>query len=206
MKRMTWIAAASIAAGVAGCGHMQHMMGAGGGASGWETLFDGGSLDAFDKVGDANWRVENGLAVADKGTGFLVTKKSYKDFMIRAEFWVEPDSNSGIFVRCADRKALTGASCYEFNIWDTRPGQEYATGGIVDTAKVSPVPRAGGKWNTYEITAKGDHLISVLNGVKVAEAHNGKHAEGPVGLQRAPGNGKEAPTPIKWRKVQIKPL
>ncbi len=201
MKRMAWMAAASGAAAGAGCGHMESMVG-----GGWGTVFDGKGIEAFDKVGDANWRIENGLLIADKGQGYLLTKKSYRDFVIRAEFYAEPDTNSGIFIRCNNRKDIGAANCYEFNIWDTRPGQEYSTGGIVDTAKVNPPPKAGGKWNTYEVTAKGDHLISVLNGVKVAEAHNGKHGEGPFALQRFNGNDKTTPIAIKWRKVQIKPL
>ena len=55
--------------------------------AGWVTLFDGKTLDNFDKVGDANWRVEDGSIVADKGNGFLVSKASYGDFQLRAEFW-----------------------------------------------------------------------------------------------------------------------
>lgn len=203
MKRIAWIAAASAVAALAGCSQMETMMG---GSGGWETLFDGKSYANFEPVGDANWRIENGLLVADKGQGYLLTKKSYKDFTIRAEFYAEADTNSGIFIRCNNRKDIGAANCYEFNIWDTRPGQEYSTGGIVDTAKVNPPPKAGGKWNTYEVTAKGDHLISVLNGVKVAEAHNGKHAEGPFALQRFNGNDKTTPIAIKWRKVEIKAL
>ena len=31
------------------------------------------------------------------------------------------------------------------------------------------MPKAGGKWNTYEITAKGSHLTIVLNGTKTAD-------------------------------------
>ena len=31
--------------------------------TGWTTLFDGKSLDGFTKVGDANWRVEDGMIV-----------------------------------------------------------------------------------------------------------------------------------------------
>jgi hypothetical protein len=204
MKRMVWIGMASIAVAAAGCAEMEGMMG--GSSSGWETLFDGKNLDNFDKVGDANWRMENGLAVADKGQGFLLSKKSYKDFTIRAEFWAEADTNSGIFIRCSNRTNIDAKQCYEFNIWDTRPGQEYSTGGIVDTAKVNPPPKAGGKWNTYEVTAKGDHLISVLNGVTVAEAHDTRRGEGPFGLQRFNGNDKVNPVPIKWRKVEIKAL
>jgi len=30
-------------------------------------------------------------------------------------------------------------------------------------AKVLPMPKAGGKWNTYDITAKGSQLTVVLN-------------------------------------------
>ncbi|MGA7717523.1 MAG: DUF1080 domain-containing protein, partial [Bradyrhizobium sp.] len=65
--------------------------------TGWVTLFDGKDMDSFNKIGDANWRVEDGMLVADKGNGFLVTKSDYADYQIRAEFWVEADSNSGIF-------------------------------------------------------------------------------------------------------------
>ena len=70
--------------------------------NGWVTLFDGKNLDNFNKIGDANWRVEDGVIVADKGNGFLVSKNSYTDFQIRAEFWVDADANSGIFIRCTD--------------------------------------------------------------------------------------------------------
>src|SRR5579863_10228543 len=74
--------------------------------TGWVTLFDGKNLDNFNKIGDANWRVEDGVIVADKGNGFLVSKDSYADFQIRVEFWVEPDSNSGIFIRCTDPEKI----------------------------------------------------------------------------------------------------
>jgi hypothetical protein len=46
----------------------------------WVTLFDGKNLASFNTVGDANWRIEDGAVVADKGSGFLVTKNSYGDF------------------------------------------------------------------------------------------------------------------------------
>src|SRR4051812_8894861 len=68
----------------------------------WIVLFDGKNIDKFNKVGDANWRIEDGSVVADKGNGFLVTKDSYGDFQLRAEFWVGPDANSGIFIRATD--------------------------------------------------------------------------------------------------------
>ena len=194
-------AAIALATALAGCAAMSGMTG-----GGWTPLFDGKTLDGFERVGDANWRIEGGAAVADKGTGFLLTRQEYGDFHLRVEFYAESDSNSGLFIRCSNRQKITAAECYEANIWDTRPGQEYATGGIVDVAKVDPVPKAGGKWNTMEVIAKGDHLVVMLNGQKSSEARHGKHAKGPIGLQRAPGVNKEAATPIKFRKVEIRAL
>jgi len=78
------------------------------GGPGWTTLIDGGNgLDNWNVIGDANWRVQDGAIVADKGTaGFLVSKNSYKDFSIYAEFWAATDTNSGIFIRITDPKKL----------------------------------------------------------------------------------------------------
>jgi hypothetical protein len=176
--------------------------------AGWTTLIDGAKgLENWDRVGDANWRVEDGAIVADKGKGgFLVSKSSYKDFQIRAEFWADHTTNSGVFIRCTDPKAITATNAYEVNIYDQRPEPIYGTGAIVNIAKVEPMPKAGGKWNTYEITAKGAQLTVVLNGVKTADVQDSKHAQGPFALQFG-NRANEAPGgAIKWRKVQIKSL
>jgi hypothetical protein len=144
--------------------------------------------------------------VADKGVGFLVTKETYGDFELRAEFYAETDTNSGIFLRCQDTQKLTSDNCYEINIWDIRPKPEYGTGAVVDVARVhDPMPKAGGKWNTYHVTAKGDHLVVMMNGVKTAEGRSAKLSRGVIGLQHA-GGVKGDTSPIKWRKVEIKPL
>lgn len=55
--------------------------------AGWITLLDGSNLDHWNRTGNANWRLVDGNAQADKGSGHLVSKNSYSDFQIRAEFW-----------------------------------------------------------------------------------------------------------------------
>jgi len=159
-------------------------------------------------VGGANWRAEGGAIVADGGKGgFLLTKNSYKDFELRAEFWAEHTANSGIYMRCSDPNKITDKSCYEANIFDQRPDQTYATGGIVHRGKVLQPVKAGGKWNVFEITAKGQKLTVVLNGVKTAEIENVEFPSGPIALQYGTLPPKGAPGgAIKFRKVQIKPL
>jgi 3-keto-disaccharide hydrolase len=206
MKRMTVVIMGLLVVGLTVLGGAYLSFGQS--DAGWTTLIDGAKgLDNWDRVGDANWRVQDDAIVADKGKGgFLVSKSSYKDFQIRAEFWADPTTNSGIFIRCTDPKAITATNAYEVNIYDQRPEPIYGTGAIVNVAKVEPMPKAGGKWNTYEITAKGAQLTVVLNGVKTADVQDSKHAQGPFALQFGNGPNDAPGGAIKWRKVQIKPL
>jgi hypothetical protein len=171
---------------------------------GWVNLFDGKTIsDDWGRVGDTNWRVEDGAIVADKNAGktpaYLLSKAKYKDFMVHVEFWASDDANSGIFLRCQDPTKVGDRTCYEANIFDKRPDPSYGTGAIVRFVEVNPMPKAGGKWNTYEITAKGRDVTLVLNGQQTAKLRSEMFMEGQLGLQHGAGV-------IKFRKVAIKPL
>jgi hypothetical protein len=198
MKRWSAMAAALLVLGFAAVRYSPEASGQA--DAGWVTLFDGSNLDNWNAIGNANWTLADGAVQADKGNGFLVSKNSYADFQIRAEFWADEDANSGIFIRCADPQKVTAASSYEVNIFDKRPDPSYGTGAIVDVAKPSTMLKAAGKWNTYEIIAKGPELTVTLNGTRTVDAvKDSKHARGPFALQYAGGV-------VKFRKVQIKPM
>ncbi|WP_114638724.1 3-keto-disaccharide hydrolase [Polynucleobacter necessarius] len=167
---------------------------------GFVDLIDGVSLSGWNIIGNANWLIGKGIIEGNKPNGFLVSNASYKNFIIKAEFWAESNTNSGIFIRCQDPNKVSAANAYEVNIWDTRPEQAYATGAIVDVAKVDPVPKAGGRWNTMEIIANGSHFKVILNGVvTVADGQDSKFAAGPIALQSAGGI-------IKFKRLLIKPI
>ena len=200
MKRDRVFVGVAFALALAGCAMLDGREGAG-----WVSLLQTGSLGNWNQVGDANWRLADGMIVADKGNGFLVTRESYGDFEIRVEFYAESDTNSGIYFRCQNPQKLENPTCYEANVYDTRPKPEYGTGALMDLSKVNPMPKAGGRWNTYEVTAKGDHLVVILNGVKTAEARDAKFTRGVIGLQHGVG-AKDDRSPIKFRKVEIRPL
>lgn len=202
---MTRLSAVTTALALVGAAAFSHGASAQTGA-GWTQVFDGKTLDGWTAVGNANWRVEDGAIVADKTTaaigtagGHLVSKNTYKNFQIYAEFWTDEKANSGIFIRCRDPKAIGARSCYEVNIFDTRPDPSYGTGAIVYFAEVSPMPKAAGKWNTYEISANGRDLTAVLNGQQTAKVRNGMFEEGHFTLQWGAGV-------VKFRKVAVKPL
>jgi hypothetical protein len=172
---------------------------------GWVMLIDGGNgIENFDRFGDANWRVEDGALVADKGTGnsYLLSKNTYSDFRLRAEFWADHTTNSGIHLRCQEPANVTDRNSYEVNIFDRRTDPNYGTGGIVNFARVIGAPKTGGQWNTYEITAKGDEIVVTLNGVRTAELKHGAFTRGRIALQYGANPGGA----IKWRRVQIWPL
>jgi hypothetical protein len=167
----------------------------------FSSLFDGTSLAGWTTAGAAAWSLADGIVSADAGpTTFLVSNGSYRDFELRVEFWVSDDANSGVFIRCASRTEISATACYEVNIYDTRPDPTYGTGAIVDVAPVSPMPKAGGHWNTMVIVARGDTFSVTLNGRRTVDAaRDSAHREGPFALQRAAGT-------VRFRKIEIRPL
>jgi len=195
-RRLFLAATGAAAAALAGCATP--------GDGGWTTLIDGtnpNTLVGWTPLGTGNWTLVDGaLQGTDGKMGYLVSKDSYTDFEIRAEFWADGPANSGIFIRCQDRNQVGANNSYEVNIFDKRPDPSYGTAAIVDFAKAPmPYPQAANRWNTFEISAKGEHLVVVFNGQKTVDLRDGKWRSGPVALQSAGGT-------IRFRKVQIRAL
>jgi Domain of Unknown Function (DUF1080) len=209
MHRRSLNRAVALLAGSAGLAGWHGAMGQ---PAGWTALFNGKDFTGWDRVDDANWRIEEGMVIADRGNGFLVTKDAYGDFQLRVEFWVDTATNSGIFIRATDPVTITSANGYEVNIWDERPEPKFGTGAIVDVAAVNPMPKAGGRWNVFEITAKGDAFTVLLNGQKTVDgARDAKHPTGRIALQHGLGLKDDKGVindrgVVRFRKVEIRPL
>lgn len=197
MKRITTTCAGLLVAvlGLSGCA----MQSVNTSEPGWVALFDGSSLHKFNLYGNPNFRIQDGLAVSDVGVGHLVTKESYGDFRIVAEFWTDAEANSGVFIRCSDAAKITAVNCYEVNINDAAVDSGTGTGGIPNYGKTTHRVKAAGQWNTYDITAQGANIRVVLNGVETLNINDGKLPKGVITLQRSAGV-------VKFRKVHLKPL
>ena len=172
--------------------------------SGWIVLFDASrGLENWTRIGDANWRSADGVLQADESLsgrgGYLVSKDAYRDFELRVEFWADEHANSGVFIRCVNPQEIAPFTCYEVNIFDRRPDPSYGTGAVVDFAKVSPMPRAAGRWNTFEITARGNRLSVKMNGKQTVDIEADRFAQGRIGLQYGGGV-------IKFRKGAIRAI
>lgn len=181
-----------------GCGHYSP-------SQGWVALIDGNAgMENWNITGGGNWRAADGAIQADqsttKGASVLVSKKSFKDFELYTEFWAGEDTNSGVYIRAMNPTAVsTSTGAYEVQIWDKNPNPAYSTGSLVNVAAVNPIYKAGGRWNTYEIYAKGPQITVKLNGVVTVSAQDGRFPEGRIGLQFNGG-------PIKFRKLLVREL
>ncbi|MDA0193996.1 MAG: DUF1080 domain-containing protein [Bacteroidetes bacterium] len=153
------------------------------------------------KGGDADWTFVNNELIGrlDSGQGFVVTKKAYKDFALTVEFYPDDTINSGVFLRCKNA-GLSGEDCYELNIWDDNPNQEYRTGAIFLRSNPLAQVETINQWNTYELRCEGDRIQASINGVVTADLRDQSRAEGFIALQ-ARGIGE-----IRFRNVKVRPL
>ena len=151
--------------------------------------------------GAAGWQFDQDMIIGESEgeAGYLVSNQSFTDFVLELEFNPSSELNSGIFIRCEGTE-MTPNACYEFNIWDENPNQEYRTGAIV--MKSNPIAKVNtiGKWNTYKIKAKGNSLQAWVNGQKVSDIKDSDLASGFIGLQAAKG-GK-----VMFRNITIKEI
>ncbi len=157
--------------------------------------------DDYKTEGEAEWRFENDELIGSlsEGAGFVMTKASYSDFMLELEFKPDSTINSGVFIRCQKRE-LSFEDCYEINIWDLHPKQEFRTGAVV--SRFSPLKKIKtlNKWNRYRIKNEKDHLQAWINDILVVDLRDADLKNGPIALQAAE-KGE-----IKFRNVKITKL
>ncbi|WP_296704041.1 DUF1080 domain-containing protein [Algoriphagus sp.] len=160
-----------------------------------------GNFDDWQVLGAAEWKFEQDelIGTVKDTSGFVMTEKRYTDFILELEFKPDTSINSGIFIRCQNQE-LSFTDCYEINIWDLHPNQDFRTGAIVNKTKPLQFVETNGKWNSYKIQIKGDHVQAWINEILVADLKDNSLTEGYIALQ-AMGNGE-----IRFRNIKFKPL
>jgi hypothetical protein len=107
-----------------------------------------------------------------------------------------------VFLRSQKTGGIPAETGYELQIWDFRP--TYKTGALVNAIEPfdTTTPKIlADQWNSYDITADGDHFVVVLNGKKILDGHDSKHSSGVVGLQYNTGGGK-----VEFREIKIRAI
>ncbi|HZT28488.1 MAG TPA: DUF1080 domain-containing protein [Bryobacteraceae bacterium] len=181
------------------------------GAGGFHPLFNGKNLDGWD--GDPRlWSVHDGMIVGSTEgvklthNSFLITKQTYRNFILRAQMKLR-NHNSGIQFRS---EALPEWVCRgyqadaaENNYWGCLYEEKGTRGILVNSWKDKGEKVVHLKdWNDYEILCDGDHIRLTLNGTVTADLHDSKWPEGVIALQLHAG----PPMQVYFRNIEIKVL
>jgi hypothetical protein len=191
------------------------------GDNGFAPLLNGKNLDGWEvrehRDGDRDkWSYDKGVLTAKPGSGWIGTTKMYGDFILRLEWRIPVNGNSGVFLRVPDVKSTASPSQLGMEIQildDTGPqykgklkdwqysGSLY---GFVPRSKA--VYKGPDEWNRYEITCKGDRVAVVYNGEMVVDADMSKFPE----LDKRPRRGfiglQNHSTGVEFRNVEIQVL
>jgi hypothetical protein len=159
-------------------------------------------LDGWRSLGTASWRHDqDGVAAGPSDrTGFLVSPENHGDFVLTVDFWIDAQTNSGVFIRCGEAETLEQLNpfdCYEVNIFDRHPQQENRTGAVVFVVQPAARVDTAGQWNTLEIRALGENIEIRVNGTQTATLADARTGPGPVALQYG-GSGV-----VRFRRLRI---
>lgn len=188
-----------------------------------------GFVSLFDGKSTAGWKnpykwgesviVNNEIHLKGDKKWFLVTEKTYSDFIFEGEVKLpEGQANSGFMFRAhVEPNKVFG---YQAEV-DGDAKRKWS-GGLYDEGRrmwfISPVKenpesvaafqkRAGdtfkrNDWNKYRITCKGSKITIEVNGVTTTDIEDDKDASGAIGIQH---HGEKGQT-YMFRNLRIKEL
>jgi len=170
--------------------------------------FPGNTLRGWHTIGGAKWKFygDTLIADADSGMGFVVTDKTYGDFVLELEFKVPDGGNSGVFFRATEDERSGRMIGYQAEIDSSKRGY---SGGVYDAKRrgwIAPVSDPAkrklfrsGLWNHMRVEAIGDHIRVVLNGTVVTDIRDSVDLEGHIALQHHGERGKS----YRFRNVRL---
>ena len=122
----------------------------------WIPLFDGKSLDGWEKVGPekSKWEVKDGAIQGSGDASMLVcTKGPYKNFRYRAEIKINDRGNSGLYFRTTRKPGFTDG--YEAQI-DSTHADPIRTGSLYGFCHVYKQLVKPDTWFTYDLEVRDD--------------------------------------------------
>jgi len=195
----------------------------GGRDAGWESLFDGKTLNGWvRRGGEASYKVKDGVIVGTtvKGTPntFLCSERLFGDFILELEFKADPRLNSGVQIRSESHAAYRDGRVHGYQVEidpDVERGRLW-TGGIYDEGRRGwlydlknnePARKAfrPNEWNHFRIEAVGDSIKTWLNGVPAADLTDSMTPIGFIALQ-VHGTKTDEPLEVRWRNIRIRDL
>ncbi len=185
----------------------------------WVNLFNGKDLSGWKQLnGKAKYEVANreivGTTVFGEPNSFLVTEKTYGDFVLEFEFKLDADMNSGVQFRSESRDDYKNGRVHGYQM-EIDPSTRAWTGGIYDEARrgwLYPLEQnpAGKKaykqrdWNKARLECIGPVMRIWINGIPTANLVDDQTMRGFIALQVHAINKKEnAGEQVRWRNIRI---
>jgi hypothetical protein len=177
----------------------------------WIALFDGKSLDGWEKVGkeDSVWEVRDGSLCGSGAASMLVcTKGPYKNFRYRAEIKINDGGNSGLYFRTKPRPGFTDGHELQVNSSHRDP---IRTGSLYGMCHIYGQLVPPDTWFTYDVEVRDD----VWRGRKMTRikvAVDGKELYEYLDFALTFGEGHFAfqqhdpGSRVQIRKVEVQPL
>jgi hypothetical protein len=186
-----------------------------------EKIFDGKTLQGWKRLGGAaDYQVRDGVIVGttvpDTPNSFLVTEKTYGDFVL--EFEVRQDvgpTNSGVQFRSLSTPDFENGRVHGYQT-DIDPSPRQWSGSIYEEAKrgwfytgeLNPPSKAlykYGEWNRYRVEAIGPRLRVWINDGAVADVIDDRTAAGFIALQvHSINKAEEAGRTVSWRNLKVR--
>ncbi|MFO0908673.1 MAG: DUF1080 domain-containing protein [Isosphaeraceae bacterium] len=143
-------------------------------ADGWVSLFDGKTLSGWEmyelgnRKGQSKWEVKDGALTGSGQASMLFSPKgSYQNFRYRAEIKINDNGNSGMYIRCPEKKG-SFTDGYEIQINSTHR-DPIKTGSVYTMVHVYKQLVPPGEWFTQEIEAvTKDYRGKLLPHIKVS--------------------------------------
>lgn len=187
--------------------------------SGWVSLIPESGLEGWTQLnGEAKYENINGTIVGttveNTPNSFLVTEKTYGDFILEGEMKVE-DTNTGVMFRALSTPEYRDGRVHGYQM-ELEESYRRWSGGIYDEARrgwLAPVELQGeearnaivlNEWGTFRIEAIGNTMRTWINGVPTAHLIDDMTAEGFFGLQVHSVREGEAGRHVSWRNLRIK--
>ncbi|MBU2046799.1 MAG: DUF1080 domain-containing protein, partial [Bacteroidetes bacterium] len=185
----------------------------------WQNLFNGNDLQGWKQLnGKAKYEVKNGeiigTTVSDEPNSFLSTEKTYGDFILELELYVDNDMNSGIQIRSLSMPDYNNGRVHGYQV-EIDPSDRAYSGGIYDEARrgwlypmdINPDGKKAFKrdaWNKYRVECIGNSIRTWVNGIPTAHVIDDMTAKGFIALQVHAIGKTDAPgKQIRWRNIRI---
>jgi len=154
------------------------------------------------KVVKENGAESNILVCLGKPFGYVRTKKSYKNFILKLEWKYpkDPNGNSGVLIHTVGENKIWPQSI-QVQLHGPTAGSIFPAGGAksANTLNAKNLSLPVNQWNTCVLTCKDGKISAVVNGKMAGEVTGCLPAAGSISLQ---SEGSE----IHFRNITVQPL